>query len=51
MVRCTPSVCFESLSSTLVVFGLISIQIPAQADVRWTADVFPIALFEEYTSH
>ena len=51
MARCTLSVCFRSLSSALAAFGLISIQMSAQADVSWKAGVFPIAVFEGYTSH
>ena len=51
MARCTLSVCCRSLSSALAAFGLISIQMSAQADDSWKAGVFPIAVFEGYTSH
>ena len=51
MARCTLSACSELLLRALVVLGLISGLLPAQADVRWRAGVFPIAVFDGYTSH
>ena len=51
MARCTLSACSELLLRALVVLGLISSLVPAQADVRWRAGVFPIAVFDGYTSH
>ena len=51
MARCTLSACSESLLRALVVLGLIASPLPAQADVRWRNGVFPIAVFDGYTSH
>ena len=51
MARCMLSACSESLLGALVTFGLVSSVLPAQADVRWSAGVFPIAVFDGYTSH
>ena len=49
--RCTLSVCSEELLGALVTFGLVSSLLPVQVDVRWRFGVFPIAVFDGYTSH
>ena len=50
MARCTLSVFSEFCRLTLLASCVIA-AMPVQADRRWRSGVFPIAVFQGYTSH